>query len=235
MANTKYFKIKTTDLTDDIVAASVSNNGYELKRNEAGDVVLMEFEIDSIPVELFRLGYSPIEKNILIQEVSDGLWSEGHPISIKSFKDPIGNPVFAPTFEDAQGLTTVWKGHLYTAQPNSLNIFDEVVTTQLKLRGGWYKILDSSANIGDYIEFSIVDKDDILGLFGLFGLTINEDVLELKKFVRTEYISPEDKSRQDFQSLGASEVMAGLYFRTYYYNSGSVSVNFSVSEKYHEA
>lgn len=145
-----------------------------------------------------------------------------------------GYAVLAPTFEDAQGLTTVWKGHLYVAQPNSLNIFDELIVTQLKLRGGWYKLLDNGT-LGDYLEFSIIDKDNVLGYFDYFGLTVGQDVLELKKFVRTEYISPESKSRNDFASGGASEVMAGLYFRTYYYNSGNEVVNFSVTEKYHEA
>jgi len=145
-----------------------------------------------------------------------------------------GYIVSAPTFEDAQGLTTVWKGHLYTAQPNSLNIYDEVVTTQLRLRGGWYKVLSTGANIGDYVEFSIIDKDNVLGLFAYFGLTVGQDVLELKKFVKTEYINPLSLERQDFVSGGASEVMAGLYFRTYYYNSGLTAVKFSVMEKYHE-
>jgi len=145
-----------------------------------------------------------------------------------------GYIVTAPTFEDAQGLTTTWKGHLYTALPNSLNIFDEVVTTQLKLRGGWYKILTTNTAIGDYIEFSIVDKDNVLGLFSYFELTLGQDVLELKKFVKTEYISPLNLERQDFQTGGASEVMAGLYFRVAYYNSSVISVQFTVTEKYHE-
>ena len=153
--------------------------------------------------------------------------------SVDKFNEQ-GYKIVAPTFEDTQGLTTIWKGHLYVAQPSSLNIYDEVVTTQLKLRGGWYKVLCNSSNIGDYIEFAIVDKDNVLGLFAYFGLTVGVDVLELKKFVRTEYVNPLCKDRQDFQSGGASEVMAGLYFRTYYYNTGTSAVNFSVTEKYHE-
>jgi hypothetical protein len=148
--------------------------------------------------------------------------------------DTGGRTIVSPTFEDTQGLSTIWKGHLYTAAPNSLNIFDEKVTTQLKLRGGWYKLLDSTANVGDYVEFSIIDKDNILGLFGMFGLTVGTSVLELKKFVRSEYVSPNDMTRQDFVTGGASEVMAGLYFRTYYLNTGSSEIKFAITEKYHE-
>lgn len=174
-----------------------------------------------------------LSNNFDVADFEDNYKAEGN--KKLQLRNAEGYAVLAPTFEDSQGLTTVWKGHLYTAQPNSLNIFDEIVTTQLKLRGGWYKILDANANIGDYIEFSIVDKDNVLGLFSLFGLTVGVDILELKKFVRTEYISPLDIARQDFQSAGASEVMAGLYFRTQYYNSGLIPVKLSVTEKYHEA
>ena len=161
--------------------------------------------------------------------------------AINYFKDNLdkfnenGYRVFAPTFEDTNGLTVIWKGSLHTAQPNSLNIYDELVTTQLKLRGGWYRLLDSNAQIGDYLEFSIIDKDDVLGYFGFFGLTVGVDILELKKFIRTEYISPNSLEKQEFASEGASEVMEGLYFRIYYFNSGSNTVQFTITEKYHEA
>lgn len=146
-----------------------------------------------------------------------------------------GYTVVAPTFEDAQGLTTIWKGHLYTVAPSALNIFDVQVTTQLKLRGGWYKIMSNTASVGDYIEFSIIDKDNVLGLFGMFGLVLGQDILELKKFVRTEYICPLSKERQEFSSNGASDIMEGLYFRTHYFNSGTQEVLLSITEKYHEA
>lgn len=145
-----------------------------------------------------------------------------------------GCVVIAPTFEDTEGLTTIWKGHRYITQPEALNIFDTLITTQLKLRGGWYKLLSTGATDEDYVEFSIVDKDNCLGLFSYFGLTPGVDVLELKKFIRTEFINPLDFSRQEFLSNAASEVMAGLYFRVYYYSAGTTPVILSVTEKYHE-
>lgn len=149
------------------------------------------------------------------------------------YKDNTGRISVSPSFEDSQGLSTAWKGHLYVAQPNSLNIYDEQISTQLKLRGGWYNTFTAST-LGDYVEFSIVDKDNVLGLFSLFGLTVGQGVLELKKFVKTAYVNPNLGNRKEFISAGASEIMAGLYFRVYYYNSGSSSVTFSVTEKYHE-
>lgn len=236
MANSKYFKLNIIDITDKVLEACVSKNAFEFKRSSDGKKAIVEFLDDSIPASILQKGYTPIDKDILREEIESENWSEQQPVIDNSIpKDPNGFPVMAPTFEDAQGLTTVWKGYLYTAEPNSLNIYDELVTTQLKLRGGWYKLLDDTANIGDYIEFSVIDKDDTLGLFSMFGLTVGEDILELKKFVRTEYVNPASFERQDFQSGGASEVMQGLYFRTYYFNSGDNPVKFTVTEKYHEA
>lgn len=37
---------------------------------------------------------------------------------------------------------------------------------------------------------SIVDKDDVLGLFSTYGLTVGVDVLELKEFVEDFYAPP---------------------------------------------
>ncbi len=89
-------------------------------------------------------------------------------------KDSDGNPIYAPTFEDDGGLTGAWQGYLYTATKNTLNIWDEPVTTELKLRGGWYQLCADSASPqaikGDYLEFAIVDKTNVLGLHTLYGI-----------------------------------------------------------------
>lgn len=149
-------------------------------------------------------------------------------------KNVDGLLIVAPTFEEHQGLTVVWKGSLYTATAGALNIFDEVVTTQIKVRGGWYELMDANAVVGDYIEFSIIDKDDVLGLFATYGLTVGVDILELKKFIRKEYVNPSIHVRQDFNSEGASTVVAGLYMRVTYLSTGSNDVQFKKMEKYHE-
>jgi len=151
-----------------------------------------------------------------------------------SLRDVDGRLLVAPTFEDTQGLGTVWRGNKHTALGNTLNIFDQAVTTELILRGGWYEILDGNAHIGDYVEFSIIDKDDVLGLFSTYGLTVGVDILELKKFVKTNYINPRLAGKEDFTSDGASAVMAGLYMRIAYMNTGTESVEFAITEKYHE-
>jgi len=144
-------------------------------------------------------------------------------------RDDAGNPRIAPTFEDDQGLNGAWITNRYVITPGVLNIFDEVVVKELKVRGGWYELMHSPSDCPaldtDYIEFSIVDKDDVLGLFALYGLTVGVDVLELAKFVRTEYVNPfAAGQRQLFTVNGASDVLAGLYFRKYYMSTGTEQV-----------
>ena len=139
-----------------------------------------------------------------------------------------GVPITAPTFEETEGLAPNWQGYLYTATAGATNIFDEVVTVERRLRGGWYELFDSNAVAGDYVEFAVVDKDDVLGLFTMLGLTVGEDVLELRKYVRKEYVNPTLAGRQDFQGNSAFHVIEGLYLRSIYVSTGSNNVQFKV-------
>lgn len=139
-----------------------------------------------------------------------------------------GVPVSAPTFEDTIGLAPQWAGYLYTAAGGATNIFDEEITVEKRLRGGWYELLDSNAELGDYVEFSVVDKDDVLGLFELLGLTVGEDILELRKYVKEEFVNPAGVGRQTFIGQSAFTVIEGLYLRSVYESTGSVDVQFKV-------
>lgn len=141
--------------------------------------------------------------------------------------DANGNPVFAPTFENVN-MDVRWEGALYTATAGAQSMFDRPIVTELKLRGGWYELLDNNPVVGDYIEFSIVDKDNVLGLFAPLGLIVGTDVLELAKFVKTDYISPIDHGRQGFIARSAFDVMGGLYFRTTYHSTGANDVKIKV-------
>lgn len=144
-----------------------------------------------------------------------------------------GYIITSPTFENVGNLAPVWRGSLHQAPANTLSFFDESVNNQQKLREGWFKIL-SGGQIGDYIECSIIDKDDVLGLFAMFNLQVGQDVLELKKYIRTEYFSPEYRGRQEFKSDAVSELMAGLYVRVAYYNSGDNAATFTITRRYYE-
>lgn len=145
-----------------------------------------------------------------------------------------GHQIMAPTLEYDLDLRNIWKGYKYTATAGAQSFFDEQVTQELKLRGGWYALLDSNAVVGDYVEFSIIDKDDVLGYFQYYGLTVGQDVLELSKFVRTDYVNPTSFGRQEFAANSASDVVTGLYFRTTYKSVGANDITFKIVIRYLE-
>ncbi|MFX1590479.1 MAG: hypothetical protein ACFFC1_20285, partial [Promethearchaeota archaeon] len=108
-------------------------------------------------------------------------------LTIPNYTDE-GAMVIAQTY-GATPETAVWKKRKHTAIAGQTTFFDILVTTEIRIRGGSYKILDfSKVHEDDYVEFSVVDKDDVLGLFSTDGLEVGVDILELKKFVKTEYI-----------------------------------------------
>ncbi len=140
------------------------------------------------------------------------------------------NDVVAPTFEDTGGLHPQWKGHLYDVTAGATNIFDELVVTEKQLRGGWYELMDGGGSVGDYIESAVVDKDDVLGLFSTYGLTVGVDVLELKKYVKTEYVNPATAGqRQVFLANSTFVIVAGLYVRTIYESTGLTNTKIKVT------
>jgi hypothetical protein len=141
-----------------------------------------------------------------------------------------GNPIYAPTFvytaEDG-----VYKGYKYELVAGAQNIFDELVAAPIYLQAGEAIVKD--ANWGDYGEMSVVDKDDVLGLFATYGLIKGVDVLELKKHARTIYMMPGDsESKLDFES--ARYVPAGLYLRSVYVSTGSAAPKMIVRYKWYE-
>lgn len=143
---------------------------------------------------------------------------------------PDGRPVQAPSFEDTGGLNPRWEGHLYTVTAGALNFFDEQITTERQLRGGWYEILNGNSVIGDYVEQSVIDKDNVLGLFSLYGLTVGQDVLELKKYVKTEYVNPITAGqRQVFAVSSTFTLIVGLYLRVAYNSVGSNDIQLKVT------
>lgn len=136
----------------------------------------------------------------------------------------------APTFENTQGIYPQWHGHLYDVTAGALNIYDELVTYEEQLRAGYYELLDENAVVGDYIEESVVDKDDVLGYFSAYGYVVGVDVLELKKYVKKEYINPLTAGqRQIFEAGSTFKIYPGLYTRTSYTSVGAVDLKLKVT------
>lgn len=110
----------------------------------------------------------------------------------------------------------------HLATQGDISIFDALITSEIKLSGGEVWIcagFEQFVGDEDFVEFSIVDKDDVLGYFPYFGLTKGIDVLEIAKFVHNEYILKETGNYySDLASNvpGAATVMGGLYRRAVY-------------------
>jgi len=140
------------------------------------------------------------------------------------------NQVIAPAFEDTGGVSPQWVSNLYTVQAGALNFFDRAIIYEEKLRRGWYEVMDTNSVIGDYIEESVIDKDDVLGYFGAYGYTVGVDVLELVKYVKTDYINPlAAGTRQNFEVGSVFAIMPGLYLRTAYLSTGANNIQLKVA------
>ena len=62
----------------------------------------------------------------------------------------------------------------------------------------------------------------MIGLFSTYGLTVGVVVLELKKYVKSEYINPlVVGQRQVFIANSTFVIAAGLYLRTIYFSTGT--------------
>jgi len=141
--------------------------------------------------------------------------------------DPASEHVVHPTHLDTGGLQPGWKSELWTAQAGAQSVFDIPIVQELKLAGGVYEIFEGAAK-GDYVEFSIVDKDDLLGYFTPLGLVVGTDVFEIVKYVETEYINPNQSRPVKLRHGSAFKVVPGLYFRTSYVSVGATDVDFKV-------
>jgi hypothetical protein len=149
-------------------------------------------------------------------------------------KDTHGNPVVAPYAFGVSNEQTKFKGYLYAMSPNAVNIYDELITKQVFIQGGAFET--QNAYEGDNADFSIVDKDDVLGLFALYGLTVGVDVLEVRRYVETEFMFA-GANKEDLRVEAAGQVFAGLYFRTKYVSvapPGSPDTKVKVRYLYYE-
>lgn len=69
-----YFKLELVDLSQAVLDLSSTTNPYDLKRQ--GSQVLIKFEYDKVPAELFVKGYSPVAHEAILAEIADGNWGE---------------------------------------------------------------------------------------------------------------------------------------------------------------
>lgn len=145
-----------------------------------------------------------------------------------------GNRIMAPTFVDSGGYNGKYLGFRWEVAAGTTDIYDYDLQTNIKLQGGYRKIAYGLPADGDYMEMSVVDKDNFTGMFdgtnptgmnpGLvnLGLTVGVDVLEIFKYVYNEQADASDVGQRYVYEFGsATFIPAGLYLRSKYVSTGT--------------
>lgn len=160
----------------------------------------------------------------------------------KSNNNDFGIGLVSPTLDDVQGLYPKKKMYAENVIAGKLNIFDYMIDVEKRISGGEYWIYpedSSKIHKKDYLEFSVIDKNDVLGIFNYYGLIPGVDILELTKFVKTDYIkkgnSAEGYHSQLFEGIkGTNALVAGLFLRVAYFSVGTQDLDFFWRLYYYE-
>ena len=135
-----------------------------------------------------------------------------------------GNTIMAGTF-GFQPSSPTWRGFQHVFTLGICEFYDILLDRDRKLKSGDYHIFDESAiHCDDIMNFTYIDKDDTLGLFATYGLTVGEDILELHKFV--DNIRPRKQGSFGVETWGVSDLLEGLYLRVSYDSNGTSNVDF---------
>jgi hypothetical protein len=160
---------------------------------------------------------------------------QGEPTQKVSNFDAAGNPIYAPSFESTMGVSPIWQSYLYNATNSVTSTFDTELSEEVKLRGGSYEICTSPITGTHVVNFMIVDKNDVLGLFAGLGLTPGVDELIVKHYIRDEYVNINSVGQtKTFSANSVSTLVAGLFLRTTYNNQSLDDVEFKVTYIYYE-
>lgn len=171
-------------------------------------VVLDAISTDSVQVTFrFRAPLSPAEEAALDVVVAA---HDGEPLpSLGQNYDDNGNPVFAPTFLSASEQARL-EGYELIGDPGVTTILDVEVTTQMLVQGGQFWIAGAVA--GDKCHFSVVDKNDVLGLHTQMGLPLGTPI-ELTRYVKNYCLPPVPLYQDTIVMPTVAPVAPGLFLR----------------------
>lgn len=143
-----YFKVLISDLTQNILDRSTTNDPYKTNRTTDGNYIMISFEEDSIPVELFQKQYTPLTNSEARAELDTSDWD--------AEVEPNLN------YNTEEDFPLVANAFSFTATANSTTEHDFKFTDNFLFRNAAF--ISSNANNGDSIKVEIVDVDNILGL-----------------------------------------------------------------------
>lgn len=117
---------------------------------------------------------------------------------------------------------TRFVGQAYTCAPGTTT-HEFAPGVSVRLQGGYYWC--KGPNLGDRIDFLIVDVDNVLGMGA--GLVVSEYVKEMP-------VTPWDH-QGELIAPTAGEIPAGLYLRVVYTNTGTEDVNFGITYRWFQS
>jgi hypothetical protein len=155
---------------------------------------------------VFRTALSGGEKTAL-----DGVVGahDGVPLPSGGNVDNKGNPVYAPTFLAASEQARL-EGYELIGDPGATTIFDIEVEHQMLVQGGQFWIVGAVA--GDTCHFSVVDKNDVLGLHTQLGLPLGTPI-ELVRYVKNYRLPPTPLYQDSIIMPTVAPVAPGLFLR----------------------
>lgn len=138
-------------------------------------------------------------------------------------------PTFSPTYFRANESWRM-EGIRFEVSGHSTGMYDFQITKELLMQGGlwWVQTTGNS----DRASFSIVDKQNTLGLHTAYGLPSGY-AIELKKFVK-DYSIPPGVNTGSVAAPTVSPVVSGLYIRTTYDNNGDDNATIGVNYIWYE-
>lgn len=128
-----------------------------------------------------------------------------------------GGLVVSATY-DAVEDDCEFMGLSFVASGDATTIFDMKIEYVIRIHGGEAWV--ASGHWGDEVSFAVVDKDDVLGLFAIYGVP-EGGILELSRLVKDNPIIPDCSGyfHKNYNPPTVSEVVSGLYFRCIYDNN----------------
>lgn len=164
-------------------------------------------EISNVSI-VFKNTLSTSEETLLNDLVNNHI---GTPLENLAFNE-LGQQIVAPTFLHVSQKARL-QGFPMEIEPDTVGILDIEVTTQLLVQGGQFWVQNSEA--GDQVSFSVVDKNNILGLHTLYSLPLGTP-LELVRYVKDYQLPTATIWQDNIDMPTVADVAQGLFLRVIY-------------------
>ncbi len=201
------------------------NKDQTLNDKVAPSALDLQIKVANLSKPLLGVLYTDPIITVLFAEELDG--DEAALTAVINAHDGVPLPsspdIVAPTYAELPG-DTHWKGNgdaPYICTAGAVTSHDFAIgTNDVVLYEGTYYV-SAGAEIGDYVDFHVIDKDNVLGLGGTpASPTVVTTYIDNLAVIAGE--------RRTMRSGKGAEIPAGLYLRTVYHSSGPTDVHFLV-------